>query len=972
MASTLATLKDSTLNATSNLIPSSKDLFLVVPRLAARAGSYMVLTMPEAFEDMLGGGIAGRAISDATEEVEGATTVVASTAGATITATYTDTPGNLTSSTSYMQIFNLSRVRTFGTFFSYMTSKWALGCLFAGILLNRTAIYGASRLHLHFNWQTRAAIRIVPILFLILLSQSVLRTLKCQMSPDYSVMRYGTSGQQKLDFSEEGGFLYKFSSALLLQESDRDSCLAVNMIPSEEDPQDAHGSLKILWPAFLSYFGSQFVESLSCALEGRPVATETGMGLFEHSLAFAEAEAMLVAHISEPIKEMAEKALSAIDAQTKENTTILSVKADVGTRFNTSPEVLLMVLISTFNSISSQALGVFGLQAKYRLINTGTWACCYMGSFLWRWLTVPTGGYTLEPGVFRFPTVCLVGFLPHAMIIIGIFFCGCVYSVALLLTILSPPEGTLPAASWWDRTKQAHENMQANIQLSGVNLRMHEDFYTTLLRVGVTALTAASEAVYLNEGRRINIGQWTWLEEERMNHLVRARSESSSGNNLGDSSWDAIASGVVFMEPDEDAATLLGQPRWRSGWAKERTTKILKGKPSANGSGANDATGLWQRGGRARLSLNFLIKIFWLSSGWWALCSSKVLRACGLPTPAWMARLYQSQKIDAIESRRVQATKPKELDFWILSDDGELVLPHNNDVDVEAETKRRLQIEHGRWDAEQENQLDSKLYTWFTHGGWWGEQDGSGEFTAPINHSDEDETSTIISSSIASTDDGEDDDGRTSDDPGRRTPTQSDYRRQTSRESTPFDEVDPALDPARLARLLNPVDQEQREEARMLAARLTSAGPVTRSRYARATSSANAHVLTSTRYRPAHLRRSPPSGKLTPVEEAELLEHLIVRFREHGHHGRRPGGGPSQQQQQQQQQQASWSDGAEGLGAGGPMCVVCQSAPRTILAWPCRCLSLCEDCRVSLAMNNFGTCVCCRQEVVGFSRLFVP
>ena len=68
----------------------------------------------------------------------------------------------------------------------------------------------------------------------------------------------------------------------------------------------------------------------------------------------------------------------------------------------------------------------------------------------------------------------------------------------------------------------------------------------------------------------------------------------------------------------------------------------------------------------------------------------------------------------------------------------------------------------------------------------------------------------------------------------------------------------------------------------------------------------------------------------------------------------------------------SWATGADGLGPDGPQCVVCQSAPRTVIVWPCRCLSLCDDCRVSLAMNNFDKCVCCRREVISFSRIFVP
>lgn len=48
-------------------------------------------------------------------------------------------------------------------------------------------------------------------------------------------------------------------------------------------------------------------------------------------------------------------------------------------------------------------------------------------------------------------------------------------------------------------------------------------------------------------------------------------------------------------------------------------------------------------------------------------------------------------------------------------------------------------------------------------------------------------------------------------------------------------------------------------------------------------------------------------------------------------------------------------------------CVMCLSNPRVVLCWPCRCLSLCDECRTSLAANS-GTgktthkCPCCQQK----------
>jgi len=99
---------------------------------------------------------------------------------------------------------------------------------------------------------------------------------------------------------------------------------------------------------------------------------------------------------------------------------------------------------------------------------------------------------------------------------------------------------------------------------------------------------------------------------------------------------------------------------------------------------------------------------------------------------------------------------------------------------------------------------------------------------------------------------------------------------------------------------------------------------------------------------------------LTAQEEGEVLESLILSRRN---------------------KKAAAPARTEDVGAGGdddedrqagPPCVVCHSSPRTIIAWPCRCLCVCEDCRVSLALNNFGNCVTCRRAVQGFVRLYVP
>ncbi|KAJ2845945.1 hypothetical protein GGI22_006396 [Coemansia erecta] len=52
------------------------------------------------------------------------------------------------------------------------------------------------------------------------------------------------------------------------------------------------------------------------------------------------------------------------------------------------------------------------------------------------------------------------------------------------------------------------------------------------------------------------------------------------------------------------------------------------------------------------------------------------------------------------------------------------------------------------------------------------------------------------------------------------------------------------------------------------------------------------------------------------------------------------------------------------------MCVVCWANTRCVMLRPCRCLCMCNECRIALAARNFGHCPCCRRDVVGYSRVY--
>ena len=787
---------------------------------------------------------------------------------------------------------------------------------------------------------------------------SLLQAMRCQTSPRYSALKYGRADKHMdMDFSGDGGIMYWISSTLLFWETDASSCLAVDMIPSRSEVWDRSGSLSLLWPFFQSLCLGQFVETLSCAVQGRQVMTETGMSIFEHSLASAESEAMVSGQLGLSMWSANKDNKMTSSSSHQDSVGKLFTRSEILDKMNTPPEVLLMVLISSLNNLSSQILGVLNLQARFRLINTAIWGVCFMTAFGWGFFSLrPESGP--ESIILRFPTVCIVGFIPHLLILVGILLCAFIYSLALLLCFLSPPSDEPQPRTLAERFQTACENMQANAQLSSIRLDMTEDFYTALLKIGFTALTVASEAVYLNEGRRINVATSTWLEEDRLKEMEAFQKSH---------------------DPVDGVSVLFGKSAAGNERPTERRTggydRIVNFTADKFGSGfastrhRGDGVGHMQRGGRYLMAAKLFRGIFWLLVSWNKVVTNKLMDRARISwRPKWLRLPKARGALQVGEEGGNRIRQQNTLDFWVLSDEGVLSLPENDDVDVEKEMKRRLFKENEHWGEEEEQTLDSRVYQWWASGGWFGEKDDSGSFQTPT---EDDDTTSMVSMSTDASEislrDTEDEfiDVDSATGSGASTPTQRHPfpRSLSPSDATALEALDPSdnhsqLNPHHLATLLDPKTSEQRSEARMLAYHLTNPGITTRSQYHHAQASANARLLTSTRYRPAN-SSIPATGPLSPEEEAYLLEQLILTRRAQPASSINQGAG-------------TWRDGAVGMGSGGPQCVVCQSAPRNVLAWPCRCLSLCEDCRVSLAMNNFGTCVCCRQTVMGFSRLYVP
>ena len=776
----------------------------------------------------------------------------------------------------------------------------------------------------------------------------VLQAMRCQTSPQYPLYRYGDPAKRlSINFGGDGGFIHGLASKLLFWQDDSESCRAMNMALVDNNKLNVKGSFSIIWPFFVSLCISQFVETLACALQGRQPLPETGMTTFEHSLAFAECEAMITNALG--IGFFGQSKDKPTSASKSDPGTVLLTRSMILQRLNVPSEVLLISFISCLSHLSSATLAVTGHRQRFRLVNTGIWALCYMSAFLWSFVKIIQNPLVDEGdlGILRFPTVCIIGFIPHLLILVGITVCAFIYGFALLITAISLPPDAPQNTSLKERFSIAFHNLQANVQFSSsssIKLNWQEDFYTTLLKVGFNILTAASEAVYLNEGSRIRISEMTWLEEKRIQEL-------SSSLVPPELIGEGIARGVDFTDVNTQSST--------SGYAKERRSRTSKDSDASQVGGLDSGLGLAERRSRWQLMLEFFRGILRLLLQIEARLVLRILEKLGITRrTAWLDRYAHTADGGKGGKRSRSKAGQNSRDFYLITEDGSLKRPINSNVDVEAETRRRLRAFTPGSELNEEV-VDSNLYSWWKTGGWWGDLDSSGEYKA--RPQDDDTTSMISMSTNASEADSDADF-----DSGRRTPTQEDpfprsYSRENSLEPTnPFGLSD-------LARLLDPKTAQDREEAQMLSRHLQSERPMTRSQYRRRTDIEKARILPLQRYNNAE------NASSADFDEEKALETFILERRALAHaknakdnsFSRSATGGGSGVG-------SSWDTGAAGMGSGGPQCVVCQSSPRTIMVWPCGCLSVCDECRVGVAARNFGNCLCCRTGVVAYSRLFVP
>ncbi|KAI5962638.1 uncharacterized protein KGF55_003714 [Candida pseudojiufengensis] len=271
------------------------------------------------------------------------------------------------------------------------------------------------------------------------------------------------------------------------------------------------------WPIFLTFCASSFVETFVASIQGRKPFTESGITIFEHSLAFQEfsSNAAFFFSNSNNFKRPTE-------------------------------EVLIVSLFSILNHLNIH-IGAIVNNNRYRLIPSTIIGVGFLSYFI---------NAMAHDKFFKFPTILIMTFTPQVLIMYVIMISLTIFICAIIANGFKL-QG-LNYASFFLHEHNSNElenevnHEEEGDSFSNFNISLKDDFYTALLNLGVLAITSAGKSSYITELSLVTLDSDTWIERN-----PRQRVKSVFGyQNIIDKPGPNL---ITFAAPNEEDKTDFNQ-----------------------------------------------------------------------------------------------------------------------------------------------------------------------------------------------------------------------------------------------------------------------------------------------------------------------------------------------------------------------------------------------------------------------------
>ncbi|ONH77716.1 Tubulin beta chain [Pichia kudriavzevii] len=243
-------------------------------------------------------------------------------------------------------------------FFSYWMSPYALMCMITAVIMNRIVILASTRHQRRLPLLSNAVLRGLAIYMLIRGSYGLFLSLRCYVKHPIVDFIFGSSGED-----------FKFDENEYLKSKFLSIPFGTKVYRSDET---VGPTTSILRNFHLSLCISQILDTFTSVASGLNPSVETGITLFEYSLAFQEAQ----------------------------------FESTVST------ELLVFAMIALANQINTHLLGMFNL-LKYKLVTSSIIGLFTLAYYTYKIFTI---------NILKLPFSIIVGYFPHF----------CVFSIVLL------------------------------------------------------------------------------------------------------------------------------------------------------------------------------------------------------------------------------------------------------------------------------------------------------------------------------------------------------------------------------------------------------------------------------------------------------------------------------------------------------------------------------------------------------------
>lgn len=509
----------------------------------------------------------------------------------------------------------------------------------------------------------------------------LLHAIQCQTDPGI------------ISSTSSNSFYHKMASTLLFSSPTAGVCIRSDRLYRKAIPS-LDGSFALLWPSLLTLSIARFFDTLVYSLQGIPARLDAGMTVFQHSLAFAEAEVMLLTVMFAKLP----------DVHDEKSSLMPGMFHSYELNSSAAPTTLLIVTsIAVASQLVSACLAIIGKRDRWRLMTSAVFALLYMAVCI-DTLCHPENYLSTEHSVAHAPIICIYGFLPYIGVLLAICLCLLVYGLALAVSILAMPSPT-PAASLGERLRNARDNLVANVHFtssSDVPIDWRQDFYIFLIQFGFSLLTSATQAVFLSEAPQISVHRMTWLERARYKEILQRHARQLHSDTLN-----------TEANPQNSA----GKPElhFTSGYARKRPRKEHSSADNAHQHALQGVRGHDPApvADLIRHTIDVLFRLnVCLFSSLWRKTGLRSVRTSGQQA-ASREQLLTGNKAG---SRR------------------------DNNFDFEAEFRTRLP---GRL-AIDDAAIDATLYKSWVTGRQWGDIDNSGDYSP---ETDDDDTTSVVSES---------------------------------------------------------------------------------------------------------------------------------------------------------------------------------------------------------------------------------